>query len=68
MMRLGRERSVQGEEIRQRQELIEFLDQLDLKRARPARGKIRIVGQHPHAEGDRAPAQLRADPAHADDA
>ena len=58
-MRLGRERGVQGKKIGQRQELIEFLDQLHLKRSRPARGKVRIVGQHPHAEGDRAPAQFR---------
>ena len=68
MMRLGREGGVQGEKIREGQELIEFFDQLHLKRARPARGKVWIVGQHPHPEGDCAPAQLRADPTHADDA
>ncbi len=67
-MRLGRERGVQSEEIRQRQELVDFLDQLDLERTRAGRGKIRIVSQDAHPERDRAPAQLRADPAHADDA
>ena len=68
MMRLRRERGVQGDEIRRGQEIVEFLDQLDLKRARAGGGEIRIVGRHAHSEGDRAPAQFAADPAHPDDA
>ncbi len=68
MVRFGSERGVQAEKIGQRKKLIDFFDQLDLKRARPARGKIGIVSQDPHPEGDGAPAQLGADPAHADDA
>ena len=67
-MRLGSERRVQGEEISQRQQIIEFLDQFHLERARATRRKIGIVGEHAHAEGDRAPAEFGADPAHADDA
>src|SRR5262245_2920855 len=44
MMRFGREWSVQRKKIGQRQKLIEILEQLHLKRPRPDRGKVRIVG------------------------
>ena len=44
------------------------VNQLDLQTARARRGKIRIVGDDPHPESDRAPAQFAADAAHANNA
>jgi hypothetical protein len=68
VMRLRGERRMQGDEIRGGQQIIELIDQLDLKRARPGRRQIWIERHNPHAESDGAPAQLAADSPHADDA
>ena len=65
---LGGERRVQRNEIRSGEQIVELIEELDLQTARARGGEIRIVSDHAHAEGDGAPAQLAADPAHADDA
>ena len=68
VMRLSRERRVQRNEIGAGEQIVEFIDQLDLQTAGARRGEIWIVGEHAHAEGDRATAQFAADSPHADDA
>ena len=56
-----------GDEIRARQGVVEAVSEFDLERARPAGGEVRVVGDHAHAEGNRAPGQFAADAAHAED-
>ena len=68
VMRFRGQRRVQRNEIGAREQIVEFFDELDLQTARARGGEIWIVSDHAHAEGDGAPAQLAADPSHADHA
>ena len=66
--RLRCEWRVKSDEIGVLEQLSKVIDQLHLKRPRACCGEVRVEGQDAHAEGNRAPAQLAADAAHADDA
>ena len=61
------ERSVQGDEIGARQELVEF-DLFDSDFGRALGAQKRVVGDHPHSQSDAARGGDRADVAAADDA
>ena len=66
VLRLVRERHVHRDVVGKRHDFIEALDQLHLQRTRAACGEIRVVCEDAHAECDRAPCDLRADAAHAE--
>src|ERR1700719_2654519 len=64
----GRKWRMEGDEISRREKIFELVDKLDLQTPGPRGREVRIVRHHPHAKGDRSPAQLAADASHADDA
>src|SRR5947207_15031747 len=57
---------MQRDEIRARKQIIELVHKLDLQTASAGRGKIRVVNDYPHPEGNGAPAKFAANPAHSD--
>ena len=66
--RLGRERQVQGQELRRREHLVRALDALDAELAEALLGDERVVGDDAHPEAERAPGDLLADAAEAEHA
>ena len=64
---LLRKRDVERDDVGRPQELVE-LDEPSSGRARRRLGREGVVGDHGHAESDRAARHLAADPAHADEA
>src|SRR4029450_12209386 len=57
-------RRVQRDEIRTRKQIVELVHQFDLQAASARRGKIRVVSDHAHPEGNGAPAEFAANPTH----
>src|SRR5213079_832054 len=57
---------MQRDEIRTCKQIIELIHQLNLQTASARRGKIRVVSDHAHPEGNSAPAEFAANPAHSD--
>ena len=68
MTRFVRERGVQRNEIRICQQIIQLFDELHLQTARARGREIGIISNHAHAKGNRAPAQLASNSAHANHA
>src|SRR6266404_114065 len=68
MSRFIGQRRVQGNEVGRCQQLVESFNELHLQTSRAGGGEIRIVGDHAHAECDRAAAKLASNSAHADNA
>ena len=68
MARFIRQRHMQRKKIAQRQKLIDLLDEFDLKAARFAGGKVWVISEHAHSEGDGAPGDLRSNATHSKDA
>ena len=64
--RLRRERRVEGDEVRVGDEVVERLGALDPELAEALGRDVRVVGAHAHLEPARAPGDLLADPAEAD--
>src|ERR1700731_5053692 len=68
VVRLRGERRVQRNKIGAGEQIVELVHEFDLQTARARRGKIWIVSDHAHAEGNGAPAQFAADASHSNDA
>src|SRR5437667_7202643 len=66
--RLSGERRMQRYEIGARKQIVQLVHQLHLQTPSARHGKIRIVRDDAHPESNGAPAQLAANPAHADNA
>src|SRR5437016_4902482 len=62
--RLLCERRVKRNEIRAGKQIVELLHQLHLQTARACGGEVGIISRHPHAESDRAAAELTANSSH----
>ena len=66
--RLVGHRHVDGDEIRVPINVVQVADQFDAERLGAGFGQERVVGQHAHAEGQRALGDFAADAAHAEHA
>ncbi len=68
VLRFRREGHVHRDEVGEREQSVEFFNELDLQAPGAADGEVRIVGDNAHTERDGAARELGADAAHAEDA